>query len=91
MVNVKEYIEETYPDEAISILIGLDEAFIGVGSSAHRLFACYDSDKIIDILMERDGMTEEEAEEFFDFNIAGLMIGDNTPVLIDPVIYEEEE
>jgi hypothetical protein len=40
----------------------------------------YDSAKVIDILIERDGMTHEEAEEFFSFNIEGAWVGEQTPV-----------
>jgi hypothetical protein len=40
---------------------------------------CYDEDKVIEILMERDGMTYEEAVEYFEFNIAGAWVGESTP------------
>ena len=30
-----------------------------------------------------DGMVWDEAVEFFDFNIAGAWVGDNTPVIMD--------
>jgi len=30
--------------------------------------------------MEKDGMTREEAIEYFEFNILGAYIGDQTPV-----------
>jgi hypothetical protein len=35
--------------------------------------------------MQRDGMTHEEAIEFFDFNIAGAYVGEYTPIYM----YEE--
>jgi hypothetical protein len=34
--------------------------------------------------MEKDGMTEEEAYEFVDFNIAGAYMGEETPVIVWP-------
>ena len=30
--------------------------------------------------MQRDGMTEEEAQEFFEFNIACAYVGEYTPI-----------
>ena len=44
---------------------GFDDAIIGRGERFHDSFVVYDLDKLLDILMERDGMTEEEAREFF--------------------------
>jgi hypothetical protein len=41
---------------------------------------CYDQDKVIEILM-RD-MSEEEAIEYFEFNIAGAWVGESTPFFL---------
>jgi hypothetical protein len=57
---------------------GFDEAIIGM--SLNNLSLIYDHEKIITILMVRDGMTREEAYEFFDFNILGAYVGDRTPI-----------
>jgi len=62
---------------------GFDEAIIG---TAERInlgpVVAYDTNKMITILMERDGMTLEEAWDFFDFNIQGAWMGEFTPVFI---------
>jgi hypothetical protein len=42
----------------------------------------YSIDAIIKILMDRDGMDEEEANEFFGFNIAGAHFGPNDPIYV---------
>jgi len=39
----------------------------------------YDTDKIIQILVYDDGMSEDEAIEYFEFNILGAWVGDETP------------
>jgi len=52
-----------------------------VGTSFHHTFACYDTNKIIKILMA--DMPYEDAVEHFDFNIAGAYVGANTPVFIE--------
>jgi hypothetical protein len=33
--------------------------------------------------MERDGMSREDAEEYFDFNVAGAWVGEGMPVFLD--------
>jgi hypothetical protein len=37
---------------------------------------------MIEILRLNDGMSEEEALEYFEFNIEGAYIGIDTPVLV---------
>lgn len=58
---------------------GLDEAIIGTST---KDLAVYDIYKIIAILVARDGMTEEEALEFFEFNIDGSYMGEQTPIFV---------
>ena len=42
----------------------------------------YDYDKVIEHFMTKDGMTEGEAVEWFDFNVIGAWMGERTPVFI---------
>jgi hypothetical protein len=58
---------------------GYDEAIIG---QTTKELVVYNVAAIIDILMKRDGMTEEEALEFFEFNIDGSYMGEQTPIFI---------
>jgi hypothetical protein len=41
--------------------------------------------------MERDGMEWDEAMDFIDYNREGAYIGNDTPLLVWPVIDEEYE
>ena len=67
-------------DENILTVDGYDEAIVGVMERfGQPPIAVYDRDKIIRIMMERDGMTDEEAIEFFEFNIIGAYVGEYTP------------
>lgn len=62
---------------------GFDEALIGTVEGACRSpVAAYDYDKCVEILMKRDGMTEEEAEEFMSFNVIGSFMGKMTPLFV---------
>ena len=69
-------ISEEYPD--LLKADGFDEAILGVVQRMGIQAICYDQDKVIDILME-DGMSLEEAVEYFEFNIAGAWVGESTP------------
>ena len=76
-----ELIEE-YNPEALKA-DGFDDAILGVASRCGQNdIIAYDVNKIIQTLMERDGMDYEEAQEFFEFNIVGAYMGKNTPVFI---------
>ena len=70
-----------YNEDAL-LADGFEEALIGVAERINLSVAAYDVDKIITILMERDGMTDEEAIEYFEFNIRGAWMGEHTPVYI---------
>jgi hypothetical protein len=62
---------------------GFEEAFIGMAERcALPALAVYDINTCIDILMTRDGMAEEDAEEFLQFNTLGAYAGDHTPVFL---------
>jgi hypothetical protein len=61
---------------------GHDDALIGVASRyGISDVACYDYDKVIAAHV-KDGMSEEEAVEFFEFNQIGAWLGENTPVFV---------
>lgn len=61
---------------------GFDDAVIGMARQFNKDLVVYDEDKCIKILMERDGMTDEEAIEFFEFNVVGAYVGEHTPVFV---------
>lgn len=76
-MTILELIIMQYPEEEFMIATGLNEAVIGVDEFSMRII--YSMKKCTDILME-SGMDEEEAEEYFDYNVAGAYIGDKTPI-----------
>ena len=75
------YIDE-FAEGAV-ILTDLNDAILGIteefGNGPRIL---YSKSKIINILCERDKMTEEEAEEFYDYNILGLYAGEQNPIFL---------
>lgn len=74
-------IEELNP-EALKA-DGFDAAIIGVGAVARdKEILVYDSNKCIQILMDRDGMSYDDACEFFDFNVRSAYMGQGTPMFV---------
>jgi hypothetical protein len=65
---------------------GFDECVIGVANIWRDQMTVevlvYSADSMINQLMVNDGMSDEEAEEYFCFNIEGAYIGIDTPVLV---------
>lgn len=61
---------------------GFEDALIGVGYQFNTQLAVYDWDRCIAILMERDHMDYDEADEFMNFNVTGAWVGKNTPVFV---------
>jgi len=85
MVTTKSKSEEFCEDyERILLADGFDAAFIGVGSQfSNEPVAVYDRNKCIEILMDRDGMSDEEAIEFFEYNVQGAWVGSQTPMFVE--------
>jgi hypothetical protein len=76
---LKETIAEYNPEALFAD--GHDHAIMGYSNDGRVV---YSVDQIIGGLINQ-GMTEEEAIEFFDFNIAGAFVGEYTPIYM----YEE--
>ena len=68
----------------------MDDALIGIyrGDLARQdmqdnSIAVYSYVKVIETYIKRDGMSEEVAVEFYDFNVAGGYIGEYQPIIVD--------
>ena len=61
---------------------GFDKAIIGVGYRCGQPdIIVYDAEKCVKILMDQ-GMTEEEAIDYFDYNVVGAWVGEETPIFV---------
>jgi hypothetical protein len=75
-------IADRYSDVEMLRMDGYDDCCIGVVERfGMQPILCYSAKKVIARLMA-DGMTEEEAWEFFHFNQIGAWMGDGTPCFI---------
>jgi hypothetical protein len=70
-MSIFKRILDEYPEEGLIKADGFDDAIIGVSSDIRIV---YSLDKIIEILQK--DMTEDEAVEFFYFNIESAYVGE---------------
>lgn len=73
---ILEEIKELADPEAIS-WDGFDDAIVGTDTHGKLV---YDVNKMIEVLVSRDGMSEDEAMEYLDFNVLCAYVGELTPV-----------
>jgi hypothetical protein len=73
-------------DEPILLMDGFDAAFIGLTQRINEpKLAVYSWDKMVDVLMTRDGMDYEDAVEYISYNCIGAWVGERTPIIVTPV------
>ena len=88
---IEDIIEIEGEDNEILLADGFEDAYMGLARQFTKTpLAIYDRNKCIDILVNRDGMSEEEAEEYFQYNVEGAWVGENTPMFLQPLKLNEE-
>lgn len=85
--DIRESIMQNYDGEELLFADGFDDAIVGIQHATAGHMACivYDYNKCIEILVERDGMSEESALEHMEYNVTGGYVGEQTPSFIDIV------
>jgi hypothetical protein len=77
MKTLLDEIISYYEEEKFLKADGFDDAVIGVEQNSNRLI--YSVTRCLEILILQ-GMSLEEATEYFDFNISGSYVGEKTPI-----------
>lgn len=81
-MSIKEHLAEANPDALLAD--GLEDAIVGYTINTHiPHVAVYDAAKCVEVLMKRDGMTHEEAQEYLEFNTYCCYVGPNGPIYIN--------
>jgi len=76
-----EYAEQN--DLELTRMNGFDDCIAGlVNRFGQPTIVCYDLQKVL-AKLQADGMTREEAEEWFEFNMIGAWVGEGTPCFLD--------
>ena len=82
-------IAEQYGEDALDgISVFENPAFVDaiIGYDAHHKKIVYDYEKMVGCLMYEDGMTEEEAVEFIDYNtLRTVPYMANPPIIAMPI------
>jgi len=79
--NVDEWLKSI--DQSSLFADGFDDAIVGVSQDGYTgsFRVCYSVTRCYDALMA-DGMTEEEAMEYFEYNVLGANMGPTTPIFV---------
>ena len=77
--EIVSFLEDQYDDHGFLLLDGFEDAFIGIVYGHSREPVTWK--KCIENLMAQ-GMSEEDAEEYFSFNVEGAYVGESTPVFL---------
>jgi hypothetical protein len=68
--------------EGMLLATGYDDCIVGIAERCGQPdVVAYDAQAVVRSL-QRDGMDEDEAWEFFSFNISGAYVGEQTPLFI---------
>ncbi len=76
----RDELSEKYPEMELLTADGFDDAILGIDTISHRVIYSYD--KMVEILMEDDNMSEEEAIEFLEYNVVNAYVGEKTPIFV---------
>ena len=79
--ELRDWIADYNPDALLAD--GFEDAILGVAERCSQdALVVYDAEKCVEILMSRDHLSYEAAQEFFDFNVAGAWVGVHTPLFL---------
>lgn len=82
MSKLQQILEHLYGDQEFTKMDGYDDCVVGVIERyGMDPLLCYDKQKVLSKLQD-DGMSYEEAEEFWAYNQLGAWVGDTTPSFI---------
>lgn len=68
-------------DDALLFMteVEFDDAVIGVSNTN---VVVYDADQVIAILMTTLKCDDQDARDYFDYNVAGAYVGEKTPIFV---------
>jgi len=83
MKRLSDIVEDMIgDDEQVLLADGFESAFVGIGRQFGNPISIYDRSKCIEVLQDQ-GMSFEEADEYFSFNVEGAWVGEQTPIFMD--------
>ena len=80
-MSMRDNLEATY--ESLIFWDGFDKAILGVADNFMEPRVVYSRTRCIEILIQDNEMDYMEAIEYFDFNVAGAYVGEQTPIIVN--------
>ncbi len=80
--RISKSLDSLGDDEEVLLADGFEAAFIGVARQFGQPIAVYKKSRCLSCLVKQ-GMSHEEAEEYFAFNTEGAWVGAGTPAFLD--------
>jgi len=83
-MTAREWLDQLADERGLELIAadGFDAEIMGVAQSFDRTVVVYDLTLVLEQLVAQ-GMTPEEAREFFEFNILGAYVGDASPAFLE--------
>ena len=80
----KNNLWDTIQSNGLITMDGYDDCILGIGYRCEmEPYVVYDTNKIINKLMNEHNMSWHEAHEYHEFNQVGAYVGENTPGFIE--------
>jgi hypothetical protein len=76
-------MNEIFSDHCYLKADGFDEAIVGIDKTSERIV--YNKELMIQVLMDRDEMSWEDAIEYLEYNVFCAYVGDHTPIYLDSI------
>ena len=85
--KLREKLAENFGDDLL-FADTFDGAIIGVAVGRDSERVVYNAGQMVEILLQEEDLTEEEAWEYLEFNTFGAYVGENTPIYVEGLDYE---
>ena len=83
-MQINEYLDSI--GESTLLADGFDEALIGFSQRMNEpMLAVYSYEKMVQVLMDNDDLSYDDAVEYVDFNVVGAWVGEQTPIIVMPI------
>jgi hypothetical protein len=82
--KLREGLAECFGDDLL-FADHFDDSIIGVSIGCDSGRVIYDTEKMAETLVASDGMTQEEAWEFLEFNTFSAYVGEHTPIYLSTI------
>jgi len=82
--ELREKLAENFGDDLL-FADTFDGAIIGVAIGHDSERVVYDTRQMVEILLQEEDFTEEEAWEYLEFNTFGAYVGENTPIYVEGI------